>query len=73
MRCTFPIFNTFTIHMKIRSLDISIFTISVMPGDTESEASAEAAEDGATLTKSERSHLVVWQVTLGNSPLKNPF
>ena len=44
-----------------------------MPGDTESEASAEAAEDGATLTKSERSHLVVWQVTLGNSPLKNPF
>ena len=43
-------------------------------GDNESDAPTEVAEEGTPVAKSERSHLVVWQVGLApNNKIKTQF
>ena len=44
-----------------------LLTILSFVGDTDSETPAEVVEEGASLAKSERSHLVVWQVAINQS------
>ena len=51
--------------MPCKSLNIDrLFNTLSLVGDTDSETPAEVVEEGASLAKSERSHLVVWQVAI---------
>ena len=62
---TNPIIYTFTLFCT--SLVDRLLTILSFVGDTDSETPAEVVEEGASLAKSERSHLVVWQVAINQS------
>ena len=61
---TNPIIYTFT--LLFTSLVDRLNVLSFV-GDTDSETPAEVVEEGASLAKSERSHLVVWQVAINQS------
>ena len=51
----------------VKVLTLIDYLILYLVGDTDSETPAEVVEEGASLAKSERSHLVVWQVAINQS------
>ena len=54
--------------MPCKSLNIDrLFNTLSLVGDTDSETPAEVVEEDASLAKSERSDLVVWQVAYNQS------
>ena len=63
---TNPIIYTFNTLFCTSFLG-KLLTILSFVGDTDSETPAEVVEEGASLAKSERSHLVVWQVAINQS------
>ena len=62
---TNPIIYTFT--LLCTSLVDRLLTLLSFVGDTDSETPAEVVEEDASLAKSERSDLVVWQVAINQS------
>ena len=64
---TLPIQSNITHLLSfIRSFHVAT-KLSFIIGDTDTETPAEVVEEGASLAKSERSHLVVWQGALSSN------
>jgi len=58
----------FTLLSVINFLTKNFNKIFLFAGDNESDTPAEVVEGDVTVAKSERSHLVVWQVGLQSMP-----